>query len=74
MLVTNKLSWFVVQDLSGYILNPRRSDETDEMSTGNRDKVIKQAVEKLNHRPRKCLNFRTPYDVLFKTRTVALRT
>ena len=38
------------------------------------DKVIKQAVEKLNHRPRKSLNFRTPYEVLFKTKTVALRT
>jgi transposase, IS30 family len=38
------------------------------------DMVIKQAVEKLNHQPRKCLNFRTPYEVLFKTKTVALRT
>lgn len=38
------------------------------------DKVIKQVVEKLNHQPRKCLNFRTPYEVLFKTKTVALRT
>ena len=38
------------------------------------DKVIKQTVEKLNHRPRKCLNFRTPYEVLFKIKTVALRT
>ena len=38
------------------------------------DKVIQQAVEKLNHQPRKCLNFRTPYEVLFKTKTVALRT
>ena len=38
------------------------------------DKVIQQAVEKLNHQPRKCLNFRTPYEVLFKTKTVALGT
>ncbi len=38
------------------------------------DKVIKQVIEKLNHQPRKCLNFRTPYEVLFKTKTVALRT
>lgn len=38
------------------------------------DKVIAQAVEKLNHRPRKCLNYRTPYEVFFKTKTVALRT
>ena len=36
------------------------------------DAIIHQAVEKLNHRPRKCLNFRTPYEVLFKTKTVAL--
>lgn len=35
--------------------------------------IILQAVEKLNHRPRKCLNFRTPYEVLFKTKTVALQ-
>ena len=38
------------------------------------DNIIAQAVEKLNHRPRKCLNFRTPYEVLFKTKTVALGT
>ena len=38
------------------------------------DDIICQAVEKLNHRPRKCLNFRTPYEVLFKTKTVALGT
>jgi len=38
------------------------------------DDTIRQAVEKLNHRPRKCLNFRTPYEVLFKTKTVALGT
>ncbi len=36
------------------------------------DKLIEHVVEKLNHRPRKCLNYRTPYEVLFKTRTVAL--
>jgi IS30 family transposase len=34
---------------------------------------IQQVVEKLNHRPRKCLNYRTPYEVFFKTKTVALR-
>lgn len=38
------------------------------------DNLIEQAVEKLNHRPRKCLNFRTPYEVLFKTISVALVT
>lgn len=38
------------------------------------DNVIANVVEKLNNRPRKCLNFRTPYEVLFKTKTVALAT
>jgi len=38
------------------------------------DSVIANVVEKLNSRPRKCLNFRTPYEVLFKTKTVALAT
>ena len=38
------------------------------------DNLIQQVVETLNHRPRKCLNFRTPYEVLFKTKCVALRT
>ena len=38
------------------------------------DTVIQEVVDKLNNRPRKCLNFRTPYEVLFKTKTVALRT
>jgi IS30 family transposase len=37
------------------------------------DSVIQAVVDKLNHRPRKCLNFRTAYEVLFKTKTVALR-
>ncbi len=38
------------------------------------DNLIQQAVNKLNHRPRKSLKYRTPYEVLFKTRGVALRT
>ena len=38
------------------------------------DTVVNDVIMKLNHRPRKCLKFRTPYEVLFKTRTVALRT
>jgi len=38
------------------------------------DNVIQQVVEKLNHRPRKCLKYRTPYEVLFKTQSVALGT
>jgi len=38
------------------------------------DKVLQEVVDKLNHRPRKCLNFRTPYEVFFKSRSVALRT
>lgn len=37
------------------------------------DARIQEVVEKLNHRPRKCLNFRTPYEVFFKTKTVALQ-
>jgi IS30 family transposase len=38
------------------------------------DQLIKEAVEKLNNRPRKCLNYRTAYEVFFKTQSVALRT
>ena len=38
------------------------------------DSVIQQAVDELNHRPRKCLKYRTPYEVLFKIQGVALRT
>ena len=34
--------------------------------------IVNDVVDKLNHRPRKCLNFRTPYEVLFKIKTVAL--
>jgi IS30 family transposase len=30
---------------------------------------VEQAMEKLNHRPRKTLGFRTPYEVFFKTET-----
>jgi IS30 family transposase len=30
---------------------------------------IEQAMDKLNHRPRKSLGFRTPYEVFFNTRT-----
>jgi IS30 family transposase len=30
---------------------------------------IEHAMDKLNHRPRKSLGFRTPYEVFFKTRT-----
>jgi len=38
------------------------------------DSLIQQVVNKLNHTPRKSLKYRTPYEVLFKTRSVALRT
>ncbi len=38
------------------------------------DNLIQQVVNILNHRPRKSLKYRTPYEVLFKTRSVALRT
>ena len=37
------------------------------------DSLVQQIVNKLNHRPRKCLKYRTPYEVLFKIKTVALR-
>jgi IS30 family transposase len=33
------------------------------------EKEIEQAMNKLNHRPRKSLGFRTPYEVFFNTRT-----
>jgi IS30 family transposase len=38
------------------------------------DSLIQEAVGQLNHRPIKCLKYRTPYEVLFKTKTVVLRT
>ena len=34
--------------------------------------MIANVVNKLNNRPRKCLDYRTPYEVLFKIPTVAL--
>jgi IS30 family transposase len=34
---------------------------------------IQRLADKLNHRPRKCLGFRTPYEVLFNKPPVALR-
>ena len=37
------------------------------------DKLIQVVVDKLNNRPRKCLNYRTAYEVFFNTKTVALR-
>jgi len=30
---------------------------------------IEQAMDKLNHRPRKSLDYRTPYEVFFNART-----
>ena len=30
---------------------------------------IEHAMDKLNHRPKKSLGFRTPYEVFFKTKT-----
>ena len=38
------------------------------------DILVQEAVAKLNHRPRKCLNYRTPFEVFFNTKTVALVT
>ena len=29
------------------------------------DEQIQEVVDKLNHRPRKCLGYRTPYEVFF---------
>lgn len=36
------------------------------------DTLVQEVVTKLNNRPRKCLKFRTPYEVFFNTKTVAL--
>jgi IS30 family transposase len=36
------------------------------------DSLIQEVVDKLNHRPRKCLNYRTPYEVFLKIKSVAL--
>ena len=33
------------------------------------EEEVEQAMEKLNHRPRKSLGFRTPYEVFFNTKT-----
>jgi IS30 family transposase len=38
------------------------------------EKDIAFAVKKLNHRPRKCLNYRTPHEVLWKALSGALTT
>ena len=39
-----------------------------ELTSVTREK-IEQAMERLNHRPRKTLGFRTPYEVFFFTHT-----
>lgn len=39
---------------------------TDFRNVTNRE--VQESVEKINHRPRKCLNFKSPYEVFFKTR------
>ena len=36
------------------------------------DEQIQEAMDKLNNRPRKCLGFRTPNEVLLEAQTVAL--
>ena len=38
------------------------------------DILVQEVVAKLNNRPRKCLNYRTPFEVFFNTKTVALVT
>lgn len=45
----------------------KRSTNLEEMS----DKELKHIEDQINHRPRKCLNYKTPYEVLFK-KNVAL--
>jgi IS30 family transposase len=37
-------------------------------------KQIQRIADKLNHRPRKCLGYRTPHEVFFNLTPVALRT
>lgn len=36
------------------------------------DKVLQRAIDRLNHRPRKCLNYRTPQEVFDEARSGAL--
>ena len=45
-------------------------------SSGHRlsPEQLQRIANKLNHRPRKCLSFRTPYEVLYGLTPVALRT
>jgi len=38
------------------------------------DEALAQAVRKLNHRPRKCLGYRTPYEVFNAAKGGALAT
>jgi IS30 family transposase len=38
------------------------------------DKNLALAVKKLNHRPRKCLNYQTPHEVYYKELHGALAT
>ena len=40
---------------------------------GVSDAQLVSAMDKLNHRPRKTLGFRTPYEVFFNNKSVALR-
>ena len=41
----------------------------DRELTGVTRKEVEQAMERLNHRPRKTLGFRTPYEVFLSTHT-----
>jgi len=50
----------------------RDMEVTDEVIDGPHSVIIEeveQAMERLNHRPRKTLGFRTPYEVFFSTHT-----
>ncbi len=37
------------------------------------DKALAEAVRKINHRPRKCLGYRTPHEVFNSAKSGALR-
>ena len=57
-----------------YYRIPEKCNHFINMS-GLTDQEIEHAMNKLNHHPRKTLGYRTPYEVLFKTKvslTVAL--
>ena len=62
------LSWErrVNENTNGLI---RQYFPKDRELTGVTRKEVEQAIERLNHRPRKTLGFRTPYEVFLSTHT-----